>query len=100
VGTLAAAENPWVFAGLSFFAGLVMAPALTIQSMLVARIASQAHSAEAFTWSSTGLLSGVGLGMAAGGWVIERWGWSWTFGLACAAALGASVAAPALQLRD
>jgi len=93
-------ESPWVFAGLSLFAGLVMAPALTIQSMLVARIAIQAHSAEAFTWSSTGLLSGVGLGMAAGGWVIERWGWNWTFGLACTAALCASTTALALRLRD
>lgn len=100
VGSLAVAANPWLFAGLGFVAGLVMAPALTIQSMLVAKIAIQAHSAEAFTWSSTGLLSGVGLGMAAGGWIIERWGWNWTFGLACMAALGASIAALALRLRD
>jgi predicted MFS family arabinose efflux permease len=42
--------------------------------MLVARIASPEHATEAFTWSSTGLLAGVGIGMASGGWLVERWG--------------------------
>lgn len=93
VALLAPANNPWLFALLSFAAGLVMAPALTIQSMLVARIATQAHATEAFTWASCGLLAGVGLGMAFGGWAVERYGWSAAFVAAAAAALGSAAAA-------
>jgi len=48
-----------------------MAPALIMQAMLVARIARAEHSTEAFTWSSTGLLAGVGLGLTAGGALLE-----------------------------
>lgn len=48
-------------------AGIVMAPALIMQAMLVAKIARAEHSTEAFTWSSTGLLAGVGFGLTAGG---------------------------------
>jgi MFS family permease len=97
VALLAPAANVWLFALLSFAAGLVMAPALTIQSMLVARTAAQAHATEAFTWSSCGLLAGVGLGMAFGGWAVERYGWRAAFIVAAAAALGS--AAAALRLR-
>jgi MFS family permease len=98
IALLAPATNAWVFALLSVVAGLVMAPALTIQSMLIAKTASARHATEAFTWSSTGLLSGVGLGMALGGWLIDRWGWSVTFAAASIAAL--SSAALALNLRS
>ena len=87
VAMLAPAPNVWFFAALSLIAGLVMAPALTIQSMLVAKTASQGHATEAFTWSSTGLLIGVGAGMAAGGWVIETWGPGTTFSIAAATSL-------------
>ncbi|TAK38325.1 MAG: MFS transporter [Betaproteobacteria bacterium] len=83
---LALPDNAWLFACLSFVAGIVMAPALTMQAMLVARIASSRHATEAFTWSSTALLSGVGVGMALGGWLIERWSWSATFVAASVAA--------------
>lgn len=74
VALLALPMNAWLFAFISVLAGVVMAPTLTIQSMLVARIASPEHATEAFTWSSTGLLAGVGIGMASGGWLVERWG--------------------------
>lgn len=97
IALLAPTTNAWVFALLCIVAGLVMAPALTIQSMLVAKTASARHATEAFTWSSTGLLSGVGVGMALGGWLIEQWGWSATF---VAASIGAlTSAALALDLR-
>jgi len=98
IALLAPTTNAWVFALLSVIAGLVMAPALTIQSMLIAKTASARHATEAFTWSSTGLLSGVGLGMALGGWLIELYGWSATFAAASIAAL--SAAALALNLRS
>ena len=52
-------------------AGIAMAPALIMQSMLVARLSRPEHSTEAFTWSSTGLLAGVGLGLTFGGAMLE-----------------------------
>jgi len=63
--------GPLAFAALSVLAGVVMAPALIIQSMLVAKTARPEHSTEAFTWSASALLSGVGLGLAAGGGLLE-----------------------------
>jgi MFS family permease len=59
---LAGPWTPVTFGALSFFAGVVMAPALIIQSMLVAKTAKPEHLTEAFTWSTSGLLSGIGLG--------------------------------------
>jgi predicted MFS family arabinose efflux permease len=92
---LAVPMSLWVFGIVSIAAGIVMAPTLTIQSMLVARTASPEHMTEAFTWSSTGLLAGVGAGMACGGWLIEHAGSSAAFiagGIvaACAGTLAAA----------
>lgn len=95
VSLLAMPMNPWWFAIASIVAGIVMAPTLTIQSMLVARNASSRHLTEAFTWSSTGLLAGVGGGIAFGGWLIERWDSSAAFlaGTIAASSAGALAAA-------
>ena len=49
-----------------------MAPALIMQSMLVAGNSRPEHSTEAFTWSSTGLLAGVGAGLTIGGALLEH----------------------------
>ncbi|HTQ77931.1 MAG TPA: MFS transporter [Burkholderiales bacterium] len=51
-------------------AGLVMAPALIMQSMLVATTAPPEYSAEAFTWSATSLLAGISLGLSGGGMLL------------------------------
>lgn len=99
VVTLAWTRNEWLFAVLCAFAGIVMAPALTIQAMLVAKTASQRHSTEAFTWSATGLLTGVGIGLASGGWIVERWASPATFVAAAAAAVGASALTALLRTR-
>jgi MFS family permease len=96
---LAVVSNVWLFGVLCVFAGIVMAPALTIQAMLVAKTASAAHTTEAFTWSATGLLAGVGAGLAAGGWIVERWASPATFIAAAAAALAASALATLLRSR-
>ena len=64
----------WAFACFAALAGVVMAPALAMQSMLVAKTGSAESSAEAFTWSATGLLAGVGLGFATGGLILEAAG--------------------------
>jgi MFS family permease len=92
---LAPLAGPWgigMFAVLSTLGGIVMAPALIIQSMLVTKTAHAEHATEAFTWSTSALLAGVGAGMAFGGALVERWGASAPF---IAAALAAWVAAAA-----
>jgi len=93
VALLALPMHASLFAVVSVAAGIVMAPALTIQTMLVARTASPQHVTEAFTWSTTGLLAGVGIGIAAGGWLIERWNSSATFVAAAIAAICAGALA-------
>ena len=87
--------GPWsvvAFGLLSIFAGVVMAPALIIQSMLVAKTAKPEHVTEAFTWSTSALLAGIGLGMAAGGALVE---WTRSPAALCAAGAAALVAAAA-----
>lgn len=68
---LALPWTTWAFATCCVFAGVVMAPALIIQSMLVAKTTRAEHVTEAFTWSASALLSGVGMGVAAGGVLLE-----------------------------
>lgn len=63
--------EPLPFALLSVFAGVVMAPALIIQSMLVAKTARPEYATESFTWSTSALLAGVGIGLGAGGGLLE-----------------------------
>lgn len=77
----------WEFAGFALLAGVVMAPALAMQSMLVAKTAPPDFSAEAFTWSATGLLTGIGLGFAAGGAILEAAGSTAVFITAAATSL-------------
>jgi len=68
---LALPMPPWIFGFVCVAAGIVMAPALIMQAMLVAKIARAANATEAFTWSSTSLLAGVGLGLTCGGLLLE-----------------------------
>ena len=60
-----------VFGVIAFFAGTLIAPALTAQTLLITRIAPNKYATEAFTWSATFIVSGIGIGMAAGGTVTE-----------------------------
>lgn len=99
IAILAATREAWVFALLSVFAGIVMAPALIIQSMLVAQIASSRHSTEAFTWSSTGLLAGVSSGIAIGGLILETSPSPAVFAASGAAAMTAAAIAVAVLRR-
>ena len=87
---------PWQIAAFAVFStlgGVVMAPALIIQSMLVAKTARPEHTTEAFTWSTTALLAGVGVGMALGGALVEYWRSPAAFCTAAAAAIAAAVGA-------
>lgn len=85
----------WSFALWSVVAGIAMAPALTIQSMLVAKTAPAHQSTEAFTWSSSALLSGIGLGMAGGGALLEHFRSNGVFAAAALVAVLAALAAGA-----
>ena len=71
VAPLALFTPVWAFGLWCVAAGIVMAPALIMQAMLVAKITRTEHSTEAFTWSSTSLLAGVALGLSAGGALLE-----------------------------
>ena len=100
VAPLAAIGNASLFAAYSVFAGVAMAPALIMQSMLVAKTVPPRHSTEAFTWSATGLLSGIGLGFAVGGAMLERWPSPAVFATASVLALAASALATACLRRE
>ncbi len=78
---------PLPFAVVAFFAGALIAPSITAQSVLVSRFAPAKYATEAFTWSSTFIVSGLGAGMAIGGALVE------TTGLPTAFALGGVSAA-------
>lgn len=71
LAVLALRWGPWPFAAWCAFAGVAMAPALIIQSMLVAKTAKAEYSTEAFTWTTSALLAGVGIGLAGGGALLE-----------------------------
>ena len=73
-GLHAAILDPWAFAVLSFLSGALIAPTLTGHAVLVSRLAPPKYATEAFTWSSTFIVSGLGTGMAVGGWLAEHVG--------------------------
>ncbi len=85
-----------LFALVAFLAGALIAPSIAAQSVLVSRLAPSHHAAEAFTWSSTFIVSGIGAGMALGGQVVEGLGARYAF--ACAAAIVGAMALVALAL--
>ena len=58
----------------AFVTGLTIAPAIACQSVLVSRLAPAKYATEAFTWSSTSIVAGLGAGMALGGWLSESSG--------------------------
>jgi predicted MFS family arabinose efflux permease len=72
LAVLAVRWTPWAFATLCTLAGIAMAPGLIIQSMLAAKMARAEHLTEAFTWTTSALLAGVGIGLAAGGALLEH----------------------------
>ncbi len=93
IAVLAVGWTPWPFAGLCALAGVAMAPGLIIQSMLAARIARSEHATEAFTWTTSALLAGVGIGLAVGGALLERFSSHAALAAGAAAALLAATGA-------
>jgi len=66
--------EPFPFAVTAFFAGALIAPSIAAQNVLVSRLAPAKYATEAFTWSSTAILIGLGSGMALGGSLVENAG--------------------------
>ena len=77
-----------VYQGEDFLDGCRLEPAEG-----VTRIAPPQYATEAFTWSTSCLLSGVGLGLAAGGLLLEQANSAAVFGTAGAVSVGAAVLA-------
>jgi predicted MFS family arabinose efflux permease len=67
-------DAPAAFGAVAFLAGAAIAPSIACQSVLVSRLAPSRYATEAFTWGSTFIVSGLGAGMALGGWLIETRG--------------------------
>lgn len=84
---LAAATSLPVMALLVIPAGAFIAPLLATRNELVGTVAPEGFATEAFTWPLTALVSGVALGAAASGALVEGPGWQ------AAVVLGALVAA-------
>ena len=90
---------PWLFAIIAFFAGALIAPTIASQAVLVSRLAPPHYATEAFTWSMTFILTGLGLGMSLGGYIAETVGVRVAFLVAGAIAAAMSFAA-LVFLRD
>lgn len=79
---------PW-----ALVAGLLIAPSMTAVAMIVSTVAPAKYATEAFTWSATAIVTGIGAGMAAGGMLVERFGAPTAFLLASGCALLAGLLA-------
>jgi predicted MFS family arabinose efflux permease len=76
--------------------GAFIAPSIAAQNVLVSRLAPAMYATEAFMWSSTFIVTGLGAGMALGGVLVEHAGLRQNF--AVGAAIIAVVALVALAM--
>ncbi|MEJ2174222.1 MAG: MFS transporter [bacterium] len=93
IAPMALIANPSLLAFMALLSGLTMAPPLIIQSTMVAKTMPTSQMAEAFTWVTTAMLCGVGLGFAFGGAVVEARGAAAAFVLAAGITVLMGVAA-------
>lgn len=85
--------SPWLLAPAAFAAGALIAPAMTTVALLVSTLAPARYATEAFTWSSTAIMTGIGAGMAGAGALAQRYGANGAFALGAVCALaGAAIA--------
>ena len=89
-------QQPLVFGVVAFFCGMCIAPSIASQSVLVSRLAPAKYAAEAFTWSSCFIVSGLGAGMALGGLLVETTGLRSAF--ICGALITSAMSIVALQI--
>lgn len=88
--------GPAAYGVLAFLSGALIAPTLTAHAVLVSRLAPPQYATEAFTWSSTFIVSGIGAGMAVGGMLAEGPGIPVMFAGAAALILATGLATWAL----
>ncbi len=69
--TVDARDAAWAFALVAFIAGAAISPAFASQALMVSRLAPAKYATEAFTWSGTFIVSGLGAGIALGGALSE-----------------------------
>lgn len=93
IAPLATVPHPFLFGSLALISGLTMAPPLIIQSTIVAKTMPTPQMAEAFTWVTTAMLCGVGLGFALGGIAAEVQGAASVFLLASCVTVGVGLLA-------
>jgi MFS family permease len=74
--------NVWLLCVLAFCSGALIAPALTSVMLVISAQAPERYATEAFTWSSTCILGGLGLGAMIAGRVVQAWGPQAVLGLA------------------
>lgn len=91
--------NPWLLALVAFLAGALIAPAMTIVSLLVSEFSPPRYTTEVFTWSATAIVTGLGAGMSVSGVLVERHGPGGAFAWATASAVAAAGFALALRAR-
>ena len=89
-------QQPLIFGVVAFFCGFFIAPSIASQSVLVSRLAPAKYAAEAFTWSSCFIVSGLGAGMALGGLLVETTGLRSAF--LCGALIVSAMSILALQI--
>ncbi len=92
------APTTFLFACAAFLTGALIAPSIASQSVLVSRLAPAHYATEAFTWSSSCIVAGIGIGEAVGGYLLETRGVRFPFGvgaglLACMALLALAIPA-------
>jgi MFS family permease len=81
----------------AFIAGLCVAPAFTIVTLLISSYAPSRYATEAFTWSATCIVSGIGVGNAIGGALLERFGAPIVFGASAGSVLLGALVASTLR---
>jgi predicted MFS family arabinose efflux permease len=96
----AVTSSSWVLSALALVAGLLIAPIFTVLAMLVTACAPSRYATEAFTWSATCIVSGVGAGNALAGRLLEGPGAPAAFGLSAAMALAAAVVTASNGTKD
>src|SRR5438552_5887484 len=100
VALQALTDSPWILSALAFIAGLLIAPLFTVFSTLITTNAPSRYATEAFTWSSTCIISGVGAGNALGGRLLETSCAATTFALSAAITAVAALCATGTRIRS
>ena len=89
--------SPVALTIVAFAAGFLIAPTLTMVTLLVSSYAPSRYATEAFTWSATCIISGIGAGNAVGGVLLEGFEPAIVFASSAGAAALATACALALR---